>query len=104
MVCVEKLARFADIITVNVSSPNTPGLRALQSKGPLTSILSAVVDAANRTDRQIKPVVMVKVSPDEDSDSQVQGIVDAVWESGVAGVDLTLPVPSGTGGVDPGPG
>lgn len=86
VVCVEKLARFADIITVNVSSPNTPGLRALQSKGPLTSILSAVVDAANRTDRQIKPVVMVKVSPDEDSDSQVQGIVDAVWESGVAGV------------------
>jgi dihydroorotate dehydrogenase len=86
VVCVEKLARYADIITVNVSSPNTPGLRALQSKGPLTSILSAVVDAANATDRQIKPVVMVKVSPDEDSDAQVRGICDAVWESGVAGV------------------
>ena len=86
VVCVEKLARYADIITVNVSSPNTPGLRALQSKGPLTSILTAVVDTANRTDRQIKPVVMVKVSPDEDSDAQVQGICDAVWESGVAGV------------------
>jgi dihydroorotate dehydrogenase len=52
----------------------------------LTSILSAVVDAANATDRQIKPVVMVKISPDEDSDAQVRGICDAIWESGVAGV------------------
>ena len=86
VVCVEKLAKYADIITVNVSSPNTPGLRALQSKGPLTSILSAVVNTAKATDRRVKPVVMVKVSPDEDSDVQVQGICDAIWESGVAGV------------------
>jgi dihydroorotate dehydrogenase len=48
--------------------------------------LSAVVDDANATDRKIKPLVMVKVSPDEDSDSQIRGICDAVWESGVAGV------------------
>jgi dihydroorotate dehydrogenase len=86
VICVEKLAKYADIITVNVSSPNTPGLRALQSKQPLTKILSAVVDAANAIDRRIKPVVMVKVSPDEDSESQVRGICDAIWESGVAGV------------------
>jgi dihydroorotate dehydrogenase len=102
VVCVEKLGKYADIITVNVSSPNTPGLRALQSQGPLTKILSAVVDAANATDRKIKPAVMVKISPDEDSDSQVQGIVDAVWASGVSGVivgNTTMkrpdPVPAG---------
>ncbi|KAF2405183.1 FMN-linked oxidoreductase [Trichodelitschia bisporula] len=86
VVCVEKLGRYADILVVNVSSPNTPGLRSLQSREPLTKILSAVVNAANSVNRQRKPVVMVKVSPDEDSEEQVHGICDAVWESGVAGV------------------
>lgn len=45
-----------------------------------------MVEAAKRTNKKIKPAVMVKVSPDEDSDSQVQGICDAVWESGVDGL------------------
>ncbi|TLD39593.1 dihydroorotate dehydrogenase [Venturia nashicola] len=84
--CVDRLGKYADILVVNVSSPNTPGLRSLQSKKPLTQILSAVVDAANSVDRKTKPVVMVKVSPDEDSETQIQGIVDAVYESGVGGV------------------
>lgn len=86
VVCVEKLGRYADIIVVNVSSPNTPGLRALQSHEPLTRILSSVVQAAQRVDRKSKPAVMVKISPDEDSDQQVQGVCDAVWETGVSGV------------------
>lgn len=84
--CVDHLARYADILVVNVSSPNTPGLRDLQATGPLTAILSAVVDAAKSCDRKTKPVVMVKVSPDEDSDSQIEGICSAVWSSGVDGV------------------
>ena len=84
--CVDALARYADIVVVNVSSPNTPGLRDLQQVKPLTDILTAVVDAAKRTDRKDKPAVMVKVSPDEDSDEQILGICDAVWKSGVDGV------------------
>lgn len=84
--CVEYLAKYADILVVNVSSPNTPGLRDLQSTAPLTAILSAVVDAAKTCDRKAKPAVMVKVSPDEDSDAQVEGICSAVWASGVDGV------------------
>ena len=84
--CVEQLAPYADIIVVNVSSPNTPGLRSLQREGPLTGILSAVVDAAKSTKRRTKPAVMVKVSPDEDSEAQVQGICDAVRRAGVDGV------------------
>jgi dihydroorotate dehydrogenase len=100
--CVDRLGKYADIIVVNVSSPNTPGLRGLQSKKPLTKILTAVVDAANDVPRKNKPVVMVKVSPDENTESQIQGICDAVWESGVAGVivgNTTMkrpdPLPSG---------
>ena len=84
--CVDKVARYSDIIVVNVSSPNTPGLRGLQRVEPLTEILKGVVEAAKRTNKNVKPAVMVKVSPDEDEEGQVRGICDAVWESGVDGV------------------
>ena len=84
--CVDHLAKYADILVVNVSSPNTPGLRDLQAAAPLTTILSAVVDAAKACPRRTKPAVMVKVSPDEDSDAQIEGICSAVWASGVDGV------------------
>ncbi|PVI04440.1 FMN-linked oxidoreductase [Periconia macrospinosa] len=84
--CVEYLGKYADIIVVNVSSPNTPGLRALQNVEPLTQLLSSVVQAVKRVDRKTKPAIMVKVSPDEDSEEQVSGICEAVWDSGVDGV------------------
>ncbi|KAH0395893.1 dihydroorotate dehydrogenase, partial [Aureobasidium melanogenum] len=84
--CVNQLAKYADILVVNVSSPNTPGLRNLQQAAPLTKILTAVVDAAQAADRKTKPAVMVKVSPDEDSEEQVSGICGAVWASGVDGI------------------
>lgn len=84
--CVDRLAKYADILVVNVSSPNTPGLRDLQRVEPLTKLLKGVVEAAQKTDRHTKPYVMVKVSPDEDSDEQVNGICDAVWASGVDGI------------------
>lgn len=84
--CVEQIGRYADIVVVNVSSPNTPGLRNLQQSAPLTKILTAVVGAAKSTDRKTKPAVMVKVSPDEDSEDQVNGICSAVWASGVDGI------------------
>lgn len=89
--CVSRLAPYADVLVVNVSSPNTPGLRDLQRSGPLASILTAVVEetraSAARCGRAANPPrVMVKVSPDEDSDSQVEGVVQAVWSSGVDGV------------------
>ncbi|KAI9858057.1 MAG: Dihydroorotate dehydrogenase (quinone), mitochondrial [Trichoglossum hirsutum] len=84
--CVQQLGKYADIIVVNVSSPNTPGLRTLQRVEPLTMILKSVVDAAAEVPRRTKPRVMVKVSPDEDGDEQVRGICEAVWESGIDGV------------------
>ncbi|KAI6870853.1 FMN-linked oxidoreductase [Hortaea werneckii] len=84
--CVDHLAKYADVLVVNVSSPNTPGLRDLQATAPLTAILSSVVDSAKSISRKTKPAVMVKVSPDEDSDAQVEGICSAVWSSGVDGV------------------
>ena len=86
--CVERLAPYADILVVNVSSPNTPGLRGLQKVEPLTRILEGVVGAAGSSKgaRKERARVMVKVSPDEDEDSQLEGIVEAIWRSGVDGV------------------
>ncbi|KAL8899217.1 MAG: hypothetical protein Q9192_001689 [Flavoplaca navasiana] len=84
--CTSLLSRYADIVVINVSSPNTPGLRLLQKTEPLTEILTAVVDAARKLKRKNPVHVMVKVSPDEDSEEDVRGICDAVWDSGVDGV------------------
>ncbi|KAF2623704.1 FMN-linked oxidoreductase [Macroventuria anomochaeta] len=83
---VAHVGKYADILVVNVSSPNTPGLRTLQNAEPLTRLLSGVVGAVNKLDRKTKPAIMVKVSPDEDSEEQISGIVEAVWDSGVDGV------------------
>ena len=80
------VGKYADILVVNVSSPNTPGLRTLQNAEPLTRLLSGVVGAVNKLDRKTKPAIMVKVSPDEDTEEQISGIVEAVWDSGVDGV------------------
>ncbi|KAJ5171313.1 Aldolase-type TIM barrel [Penicillium coprophilum] len=52
----------------------------------LTAILKAVVASAKNVERKTKPYVMVKVSPDEDSNEQISGICEAVWNSGVDGV------------------
>lgn len=84
--CVDKLGPYADILVVNVSSPNTPGLRSLQQSDKLQKILTGVVKAAHSVERRARPKVMVKVSPDEDTDEQVSGICEAVWASGVDGV------------------
>jgi dihydroorotate dehydrogenase len=59
---VRAMARFADYMTVNISSPNTPGLRALQDKGALTELLQAVT--AERGEGG--PPVFLKVAPDLD--------------------------------------
>ncbi|KAF2489519.1 FMN-linked oxidoreductase [Lophium mytilinum] len=83
---IAHLGKYSDIIVVNVSSPNTPGLRALQNVAPLTHILTTCVKAASEVDRKTKPAVLVKVSPDEDSEEQVSGICEAIWQSGVDGV------------------
>lgn len=84
--CVQKLGKYADVIVVNVSSPNTPGLRSLQASKPLTDLLGSVVVAANDVARARKPKVVVKVSPDSDSPQAIRDISAAVKASGVAGV------------------
>ncbi len=57
---VTRMADVADYITINISSPNTPGLRALQDQGALTALLQAVQVARNPGD----PPLFLKIAPD----------------------------------------
>lgn len=84
--CFEALHPVVDYFTVNVSSPNTPGLRALQEKGPLLEILQELKrrDASKTVQRPI----LLKIAPDL-TDEQLDDIVAVVKESGIAGVIAT---------------
>ena len=81
------LARWADYLTVNVSSPNTPGLRDLQSVDALRPILTAVQREADAAAGRRVPV-LVKVAPDL-SDDDVVAVADLVTELSLAGVVAT---------------
>lgn len=79
----EAVARHADYVTVNVSSPNTPGLRDLQGEERLAAILDAI--AARRATLAKRPPVLVKIAPDLAEDA-IPPIVEACVARGVAGV------------------
>ena len=63
-VMARKMAPFSSYLCVNVSSPNTPGLRALQDEGALTALIEAVIAARNETAPDSPPPVFLKVAPD----------------------------------------
>ncbi|AAO44335.1 quinone-dependent dihydroorotate dehydrogenase [Tropheryma whipplei] len=77
----ELLADVSDYLVINVSSPNTEGLRTLQSVGNLNKILRSVKPIADR----FKRPVLIKISPDL-SNSDVTNIALLVKEFGLAGV------------------
>lgn len=85
-----RLAPFADYVAVNVSSPNTPGLRELQDKSALADIVSALVaDSRTAGSRSGRPVpVLVKVAPDLTFDA-LADVLDVIAEHGAAGVIAT---------------
>ncbi|KTR96559.1 diguanylate cyclase [Microbacterium testaceum] len=76
------LAPLADYLVVNVSSPNTPGLRGLQAVETLRPLLTAVQDAAGPTP------LLVKIAPDLDDD-EVQDIARLAVDAGLAGLIAT---------------
>jgi dihydroorotate dehydrogenase len=71
---------------VNVSSPNTPNLRELQEKGPLTELLTALKVANSKKEKQ-KPILL-KIAPDL-TDEQLNDIVDIIQEVKIDGLIAT---------------
>ena len=88
---IEAVGPLADYAVINVSSPNTPGLRDLQSEAQLRAILQAVAGVAGR------PPVLVKIAPDLSGDG-LASVVETCVEQGVQGLivgNTTLSRPAG---------
>lgn len=81
------LAPTADYLVINVSSPNTPGLRALQAASELRPLIAAVQQALKAAGRPQLPL-LVKVAPDL-ADEDVDAIADVALELGLAGIIAT---------------
>jgi dihydroorotate dehydrogenase len=83
---VETFADLADYLVINVSSPNTPGLRALQAADRLRRLLGAVTEARDARSRRVP--VFVKIAPDLDA-ADIEALVAPLLDSGVDGVLAT---------------
>lgn len=94
------LARYADYLVVNVSSPNTPGLRSLQAVETLRPLLTAVREAANTSAAREVPL-LVKIAPDlADADiSEIAQLVNELDIAGVVAVNTTIDHDHGVGGL-----
>lgn len=86
IICFEKLFPYVDYFVVNVSSPNTPGLRALQEKEPLLKILTQL-QQLNVNKPSPKPILL-KIAPDL-TNSQLDDIDEIVKTSKIAGLIAT---------------
>ena len=90
LICLEGVYPHADYVTVNISSPNTQNLRALQSDAALDALLGAIAERretlASRHGRRVP--VFVKIAPDLD-ESQVSVIADTLQKHGMDGVIAT---------------
>lgn len=93
---VERLGPYADMIIVNVSSPNTPGLRRLQRRGVLEDLLTQVVKARDSmaeshlrfSDKKIHVPLLVKIAPDL-SEEELHDVADAAVKSGIDGLVIS---------------
>ncbi|ADQ18386.1 quinone-dependent dihydroorotate dehydrogenase [Leadbetterella byssophila] len=84
LITFKALRNWVDYFVVNVSSPNTPGLRELQEKGPLLEILNAL---QKENGPNGKPIFL-KIAPDL-SYEQLDDIIEIIQESGIAGIIAT---------------
>lgn len=81
--CFETLFDYVDYFVINVSSPNTPNLRELQEKEPLTKLLNTL-QQHNHKHSKSKPILL-KIAPDL-TDAQLLDIIDIVKSTQIAGV------------------
>lgn len=86
LACFHALAPFVDYFVVNVSSPNTPGLRELQRRDALEEILATLQEANDQLDAP-RPLLL-KIAPDL-TDDQLDEVADLVNERGLDGLILT---------------
>jgi len=84
--CFEALYPYVDYFVINVSSPNTPGLRELQEKEPLKRIIHAVMEASSKKPTQHP--ILLKIAPDLNN-SQLDDILDIARTEKLSGIICT---------------
>ncbi|KAJ3640780.1 hypothetical protein Zmor_027322 [Zophobas morio] len=77
VVGIKKLGPVADYLVINVSSPNTPGLRAMQSKDVLKKLLKSAVETRDSLPQDSKPPLLLKLAPDLSSE-ELRDVVDVI--------------------------
>lgn len=85
-ICFDALYDYVDYFVVNVSSPNTPNLRELQDKEPLTNLLQTLQD--KNAAKPVQKPILLKIAPDL-TDEQLLDIIDIVKTTKIAGVIAT---------------
>ena len=85
VVCLQRLWGLASYFTINISSPNTPGLRTLQTRAALQELLGRLSQARDALPREALVPIFLKVAPDLDDD-EVEAIVETVAANGLSGI------------------
>ena len=86
LICFHALHDYVDFFTINVSSPNTPGLRELQEKEPLKQLLKSIME--EREKLKSKKPVLLKIAPDL-SEQQLDDIIEIIIETQLQGIIAT---------------
>ena len=86
MICLEKVYKYADYITINISSPNTPNLRDFHEKDHLNDLIVSVNNKVNQINTEIP--IFLKISPDE-SDEVIDNIIELIEHSSFSGIIAT---------------
>ena len=86
LICLEKVYKYADYITINISSPNTPNLRDLHEKDHLNDLIVSVDNRVKETNSKIP--IFLKISPDE-SNEVIDNIIELIEHSSFSGIIAT---------------
>jgi dihydroorotate dehydrogenase len=87
--CIQVLCGLVDFLTINVSSPNTPGLRDLQGEAFLDDLLARSIEARNKADEgRKKTTILLKIAPDISLET-LDGIVATALKRGIDGLTVS---------------
>ncbi|XP_072386378.1 dihydroorotate dehydrogenase (quinone), mitochondrial [Diabrotica undecimpunctata] len=78
---IEKFGPFCDYLVINISSPNTPGLRSMQNKDVLKALLSSTITARNNLKMDNKPPLLLKLAPDLNTEEK-KDIAEVLKQTG----------------------
>ena len=86
LLCYEEVFEYADFVTINISSPNTPNLRSLHKAEKFKAVIDAILSERNR--HQKKPKVFIKISPDEEFKTYTN-LIETINNSAIDGVIIS---------------